>query len=267
MATSLDVALNGPALEPAFTDPLPAGAVTFRVSTPDEQGHKWGIVRLVDGTDIDYLVDCLDKSRSWDPAVNSLPRKEVARVADFVGGVTIYPSHGQAELTVALTAGTYHFIDYDYIGDEKFTRDVPSLRITGTSAVAGLPVTPDAVIEAVANGDGETYRMPDTLPANGTLLLRNLTDHPQEAVIGQVVPDATTEDVLDFITAFRTGKVPQGKVFVGDPAGLMPVSGGRESAARFSLPPGRYAVCSYTSNPRTGRSGVFDGMLKLVTFA
>jgi hypothetical protein len=260
----LDIVLDGDHHAVPGPDPRPAGEVTFRVSTPDASGHKWGLVRLPADTDLHHFLDCLTRSRSWDPAVHTHARAEINQLVDFAGGVTVYPSYGQIEHTLCLEPGTYYFLDYDDLAAPDAADRIQSLRTTGPSRHE-LRLPADVVIEARQEGDREFYAMPERFPAECTVLLRNLTDHPQEAVFGQVHDSTTVEDVRDFVLAFRTGGTPPGNVFTGDPTGLMPISAGRESAMRLRFPPGRYAVCSYTSHAKTGRSGVLEEMLNIVT--
>nr|AHX24696.1 hypothetical protein arx11 [uncultured bacterium] len=260
----LDIVLDGKHPPLPSPDPRPAGEATFRVSTPDASGHKWGLVRLPAGTDLGYFLDCLNRSRSWDPAVHTRARAELNQAVDFAGGVTVYPSYGQIEHTLCLEPGTYYFLDYDDLAEPDAADRIQSLRTTGP-ARHELKVPVDVVIEARQEGEREFYAMPERLPAECTVLLRNLSDHPQEVVFNRVHDGTTADDVRDFVLAFRTGGTPPGNVFMGAPTGLMPISSGRESAMRLRFPPGRYAVCSYTSHGRTGRSGVLEEMLEIVT--
>ena len=266
---------HGPVLEIEATadgfavpepDPRPAGPVVFRVSTPDEDGHKWGVFALRGTSSLESFLEDLVRSFSWDPAVKAEGSAGVNRQGRLLGGVNVYAEYPPHEFRAVLTEGTYYFLDYDDVVRPCLADRVRALRVTGRADTDPAPAGGvDAVIEAVGEGAGERYEMPDELPCRGRALLRNHNDHPQEAVFGRLLPGTTDEELVAWMEAYKSGGKPDKDVFTGSPSGFMPVSGGEQAVIGYDLPPGPYAVFSFSRNPVTGAPGAFGGMRKIVT--
>lgn len=263
----LDVTITKDGFDIPGPRPAPAGPVTFRVRTPDPEGHKFAAVAIRDGVAPEEFLSALARSFSWDPETKSDAAAIVGRDGRFLGGVYC-TADGPAELTLNLEPGTYHFLDYDRAFDPDFPQSARTFEVAGNgrSRVGTRPV--DSVITLVADEDHLVrFEVEEPLPATGTFLVRNATDHLQEAVVGGITPETTEDDITNAIHAYRGGPPLDKEVFVGAGGGMLPLSAGEEAVIALSVPPGRYGLCSYTTNPHTGTCNALQTARRCVTFA
>jgi hypothetical protein len=210
---------------------LDAGAYVFRVASAD--AAEVTILDPEDGYTPEDLAEDFgphDSAEAYSAATARL--EEQAR---SLGGAWSTPENPGIFAQV-LAAGTYWFVDLsrepgEAGGDDTLdAADVVSVTVTGTPTATVLPEH-DAVAEA---SEDRSWRLPESLPAAGSLLLRNETESSHRLILDPVPPDSTAEEWLALTREGRGIECP-----CHSPAG---VGAGTEFLWSYDLPPGDYLV-------------------------
>ncbi|TCP56772.1 hypothetical protein EV191_101718 [Tamaricihabitans halophyticus] len=265
--TVLDMTITTAGFDIPGPQQRPAGTVTFRVRTPDAEGHKLAVIAINNGVSTPDFLAALARSFSWDPETKSAAARIVRRDGRFLGGVYCSAEHAAPELTLDLEPGTYYFLDYDRVHEPDFADSVRVLEVVaggGTPSSSASPV--DSIVTLIADDQQLVhFDVEEPLPSTGVFLFRNATDHLQEAVFGRMASGATEEDISKAIHSYRGGPPLDKEVFVGGGAGMLPLSPGEQAILRLDLSPGRYGLCSYTTNPHTGICNALQHARRCVT--
>lgn len=142
---------------------------------------------------------------------------------------------------LTLEAGTYWVVDLHRepgpAGDDDVLdpANVATVTVTGTRVERALP-DPDGL--ATASSD-RSWDLPDTLPAQGTLLVRNTTAQSHQLVVDPVPADLTAQEWLDLTRGGRGM----------DCACRSParVSAGTEFLWTYDLPAGEYLILDFST--------------------
>ncbi|MFJ8011751.1 hypothetical protein [Streptomyces sp. NPDC096339] len=246
-----------PVTPDGFTAPsvLRAGPVTLRVRSTDPRGAWIGLVRLRPGVPLERYLEDLERAMGDDPVEGG---KAVARDAEMLGGAAV--AHAPAAVTMKLTPGEYHLIDFRDVG-------LPDLadRVRPVRALAGHPRTDTADIRPAARitlRDG-AFEAPDVL--SGPVQVVNRSRQHNEAMLMPVRPGTTLADLDAFFADVDAGRRPSGSPFTGGPTGVVPLSPGRSAVLTTDLPPGEYALVTWVRDLRTGSMFAARGMRMLIT--
>ncbi|MPY48862.1 hypothetical protein [Streptomyces acidicola] len=238
---------------------VPAGPVSFRVSTPTEGGMGLPLVQLRVPID-KYLDDLTTMTNAPTPDEAAAAAAVVESEAVNLGGAAVQPGI-DAVFTQILWPGTYYFIAYDFDSSERPVAH----RLTVEGVGRGEPPVPVDVIRHTPSGFWVSGG--GQLHANGTHLCVNDSGVLNEAVLLPVRPGTTAAEVDAFFAALRDGTPPPSYPIIGGAAGSPPLSPGRSARVGLPLRPGGYVLSSWITSTTTGRPRAFDGFYKLVTLA
>ncbi len=238
---------------------VPAGPVSFRVSTPTQGGMGLPLVKLKVPID-KYLDDLTAMTNAATPAEAAAAATVVESESVNLGGAAVQPGT-DAVFTQILWPGTYYLIAYDFDSSDRPVAH----RLTVEGVGSGEPPRPVDVIRHTragfwVSGGGRLH-------AAGTHLIVNDSGLLNEAVLLPVRPGTTAAEVDAFFAALRDGTNPPSYPITGGAAGSPPLSPGRSARVGLTLPPGGYVLSSWITSSTTGRPRAFDGFYKLVTLA
>jgi hypothetical protein len=245
-------------------NPRPAGLATFQVRTPDKTGHWLSLFRLNRGVTLEQAMREFYDSASSDPAVALPALRALYRDVDFQGGTAVF-STSPVGFTRLLTAGTYYLVETPPVpvpGRPPFY--LQTLEVAGPVR-ATLPPRIDAAVSMAQLRGRPTFLTRSTLPAQGGILVSNLTFEPAELIILHVSPDTTDADVQAYFDALRNGEDPASSPLGAAGAGLLAISPGRSAVLHVDLPGGRYVLVSFLRNPDTGLPRAWEGFHKVVS--
>lgn len=242
-----------------FTAPsaLRPGAVTFRVRSTDPAGAWIGLVRLRPGVRLEtYLAD-LRRAMGDDPVAGG---RAVARDAEMLGGSAV--AHAPAAVTLNVTPGTYHLVDFRDVELPDLADRVRRVTVLpGRPAPSSRPPAADPT-SRITLRDGR-FDAPDVL--SGAVRVVNRSRQYNEAMLMPVRPGTTLPDLDAFFEAVDAGRDPGGWPFAGGPTGVVPLSPGRSAVLETELPSGAYALVTWVRDLDSGRMFAARGMRDLVT--
>lgn len=249
-----------------FTAPAtrPSGITTFRLSTTDPAGSRFGLFRLRPGVRLDRYLGHLRTALTGDRTEAVAAGRRVVQQATLLGGASVVPG-GPATLTQMLRPGTYHLIDYEDL-DNGAHRPVAVRPLTVTDRVAhDVPRRPDGMIRMVETPDGPRFQAPHTISAGSSLLVSNLSGQVDEAIFVPVRPGTEEKDVQRFFEAVDRGEWPPDSPLAGLPRGMPVLSEGRAAVIEPGLAPGEYALVTWMIDLESGTMRAASGMHQLVT--
>ncbi|WP_283133453.1 hypothetical protein [Rhizohabitans arisaemae] len=230
-------------------NPRPAGPVTLKVSTPDQEGRFLGLGQLRNGIGLQEAMGLFWNSQSPDPAVAIPALRRLYRDVEFFGGAGVFPATSPLSVTLNLRPGTYYGMEGATIRELQVTRPYHHVRKPRV----------DGVIRMVRYGDKTRFVLPARMKAKGSYLVVNQTDQPQEAVFVQVPEGTTTADVQAFLDAERNGQNPP-PLLGTQVGGLMAISPGHSAVLEFDFPAATYSMLSFYRNPDTAVKRAYEGM-------
>jgi len=172
----------------------------------------------------------------------------------FDGGVNLFPGR-PATLTVDVRPGTY------YLGELVRRPELTPIHVAGPAS-APAPA-PDGVVTATDAG----YRLPATLPAHGTIAIRNSGRAPHRLNFIPVRPGTTRAQLGAYIhkTGGNDNAPPPSFALQGPQVGTADISPGRRMQVSYDLPAGEYALLDFNQDMKTGRPDTLEGMYAVVT--
>ncbi|WP_018350825.1 hypothetical protein [Longispora albida] len=244
-------------------DAVPAGISTFRVSTTNQRGIRFGIVRLNDGVDLGAFLGHLKLSISGHGPEAQAAAEAVSREAVMTGGAITMPGR-TASVSAWLNPGTYHLVDY--VSFERGSAG-PVVRALTAGPVTrlALPPVPRGAIVVRDSAAGSRFSAPAQVPAGSALLVANQSSRLNEAVLMRLRPEAQAADIPAFFEAVSSGQWPSVSPFDGLPMGVPPLSPGQVVVSVPGLAAGRYAVVTWFTDPQTGRMYAAQGSYALIT--
>jgi hypothetical protein len=249
---SVAVTVRGSQITILHAASLHSGGIHFRIAGSDTM-HQIQLLRLRPG--YSYQALRRDRAASHDRGTTAIEAgRRIFRRAIFVGGAVSFP-HAPASFAVTLAPGTY------YLGELNDRPTLHPITVEGVAAPA-LPATA-ARIDAYDFG----WRVNGTsLPARGTITVRNTGGQPRFLVMAPVKPGTTRSQLAAYLR--RTGgreTTPPPFALDGPQAATAILSPGRELQLTYHLKPGTYALMTFSPDVRNGRSQALEGMYAITT--
>ena len=252
---------------------VPAGLVTFRVTSPDVDYHALQGFRVNPGATVEQVMQDFVIGNGDDPAGRAAGATALNHDATLVGGV-VTSAAGPISATFPLEPGTYHFFDLNDLFTPGLTPRLHTLSAVGRMRPYVVP-SYDAVIVTTMYMDPATHEhlpifgsVPSELPANGTFFVINTGDEIHEAVFRGARPGITDEYVTEFYDAVLNGTPrPPSPWTEGNGHGLQAISPNRWAVLHIELPPALYALICYVPSDETGIPHAYIGMHEMVTLS
>jgi len=222
------------------------GATTFKVTTANEQGGTWQLLKVADGRDPREVAVSLDAARDPD-AVEALD-------ATLVVGASPVPGR-PVRVTTTLTAGDY--LVADTTGDTATPSRVLHVEGAPTGASAPKPVS------TVTMGD-YTYKLSRTLPRNGVVRFKNAGTRTHMAVVLKTRNAADQRKLVGLLR--KNDQEGAGKLIAGDGPGVDLMAGGQSADVPVKYAKGTYVmVCFWASKGSQDKPHNVIGMEKAFT--
>lgn len=173
----------------------------------------------------------------------------------FDGGVDLFPGQS-ASFTVTVRPGTY------YLGEMTTRPQLTPIHVAGTPLAA--TTTSTALVTATDSG----YRIPPrTLPARGTITIRNTGKRPHRINFIPVTPGTTRAQLGAYLrkTGARDNAPPPPFALNGPQLGTADLSGHQQMQFTYTLPTGTYALIDFNQNMTTGRPEALEGTYAIAT--
>lgn len=175
---------------------------------------------------------------------------------EFVGGVDVFPGE-RASFAAIVRPGTY------YLGELNERPLFQVIHVRGTTA--GTLPAPAVVLDEFDFG----YRVSgNTLPARGTITIRNIGRQPHRMNLEPVKQGTTRAQVGAYIrkTGGRPYGPPPGFARRGPELGTALVGAGETIQFGYSVPTGTYALIGWQQDLKTGKPQALEGMYGVVRF-
>jgi hypothetical protein len=184
-------------------------------------------------------------------------RAALARIfagTSFDGGLNLFPGR-PASFTVDVRPGTY------YLGELVRRPELTAIHVAGPAS-APAPAS-DGTVTATDAG----YRLLATLPAHGTIAIRNAGRAPHRINLIPVKPGTTRAQLGAYIrkTGGNDHAPPPSFALQGPQVGTADISPGRRMQLSYDLPAGEYAILDFNHDLKTGRPDTLEGMYAIVT--
>lgn len=235
-----------------------AGKVTITVEAPNVDFGSPIMFKLVPPATLATLRADLVDERSDDPAVAARGTRNLTRHARFYGLAEV--ARGRTiSVTQTLGAGTYYVTDSVDLAEG--TPHLVLLKVVGTSRDdAGKESRHLTTVSMTAN---DRFVVPGSLPAKGTISVRNRSDTLHFMQMWPVLPGTTDKAVQAWLDDGAQGDPG---FFVDGPSTALNLLSPRQSAQMtYDMPTGSYLLFCEIRDAETGMSHVFMGMHKVVT--
>jgi hypothetical protein len=254
--------------------PVPAGLVTFKISSPEATYHALQGFRLKNGGTVADIIEALRGGVNDDRAAAAAGHRTLLEKATLIGGA-VGVQDGPIYVTVLLEAGTYYFLDVnDYFIEGLANPRVHELRVVGQRGRIQLPAFDETILAvphdmAGMEGDHATFgfESPAVLPLQGTYFMLNASDEIHDIVWRHAKP-GTTDAYLDaYYDAVVNGTPLPGPSPWLEPNthGLQGVSPGRWAVVSVAFAEaGDYATVCYVPSAVTGIPHTLEGMHLMV---
>jgi hypothetical protein len=172
----------------------------------------------------------------------------------FDGGVNVFPGT-PASFAVNVRPGTY------YLGELLRRPKLTAIHVGGPASTARL--ASGGVVTATDVG----YRLAATLPADGTITIRNAGDQPHRLNLIPVKRGTTRAQLAAYIhkTAGNDNAPAPPFALKGAQLGTADISPRRQMQLTYDLPAGEYAILDFNHDMKTGRPDTLEGMYAVVT--
>jgi hypothetical protein len=172
----------------------------------------------------------------------------------FDGGVDVFP-RTPASFTVDVRPGTY------YLGELVRRPELTPIRVAGPASTA----QPASLGVVTATDAG--YRLAATLPARGTITIRNAGDQPHRLNLIPIKRGTTRARLAVYIRKTAGNDNAPAPPFAREGAqlGTSDISPKRQMQLTYDLPKGEYAILDFNQDLKTGRPDTLEGMYAIVT--
>jgi uncharacterized membrane protein SirB2 len=172
----------------------------------------------------------------------------------FDGGVNIFPGT-PASFTVNVQPGTY------YLGELVRRPELTPIHVAGPASTA--QTTSHGRVTATDAG----YRLAATLPAHGTIMIRNAGKQPHRLNLIPVKRGTTRAQLAEYIrkTGGNDNAPAPSFALKGAQLGTSDISPNRQMQLTYDLPEGEYAILDFNHDMTTGRPDTLEGMYAVVT--
>jgi hypothetical protein len=239
-------------------DTVQQGRIRFTVDTSNgAAGSQITLFRLVAPATLDTFKADLAEEFSQDPAIAAQGTRDLNRDVRFFGLADVAPGY-PAIVTEQLSAGHYYLMDLGnppVQGSPVFT----TFTVRGSGRVHSDGESEGPVVELTS---ADRFNSPDTLPASGTITVKNVADTIHFMSISPVLKGTTDAEIQAFF-----GSPPAGppSFFVDGPSvGMDVLSPGRQLELTYKLPAGTYVLTCFIADDVTGMPHAVMGMHKVV---
>jgi len=237
-----------------------AGRLAFKVDsslTRADGGSNVAMFKLMPGVTMQQFGADMGDEFSQDPATAAKGTRELVTDAQFYGLADV-AAGTPATVTENVSAGTYYLLDLASPpgpnGPSLTTLTVHGPGGRGTGATVG-PV--------VRLTTSDQFMSPGTLPAHGTITVRNASDTIHFMELQPVAAGTTDADVQAY---FDSGpQAPPSWALDGPSGGMEVLSPGRQAQLTYNLPAGTYVIMCFVSDDVSGMPHAMMGMHKVVT--
>jgi hypothetical protein len=213
----------------------------------DGKDHELQVVRLRSGYSLQQFGTDVNEG------LNKGDIKAIRRVdarAVFEGGAEAHTKPGY--MTVPLKAHTYFLLDID-------GNSVRRLTVTGD-----FQQRPAAKAHSTITAFSYGFGVNGTLPHQGWIRERNVSDQPHFFVFNRVKADTTYREVRDYFMGGGQG-APSFALRANISSGVITPYTGQQFY--LDLPAGRYVVACFWPDDDTGMPHAMMGMFKLITLS
>jgi hypothetical protein len=172
----------------------------------------------------------------------------------FDGGLNVFPGT-PASFTVDVRPGTY------YLGELVRRPELTPIHVAGPSSTAQSASA--GVITATDAG----YRLAATLPAHGTITIRNAGTQLHRLNLIPIKRGTTRTQLAAYIrkTAGNDNAPAPPFALKGAQLGTSDISPRRQMQLTYDLPAGEYAILDFNHDLKTGRADTLEGLYAVVT--
>ncbi len=233
------------------------GVVRFDVSTTNPKGAAITLFQLNKGVTLAQAARDAKEEFSNDPRIAAKGTRDLNRDITFYGLADVMPGQS-ASVTERLYDGTYYAADVNTPGGQTF-KDVVTIKVTEGGDEHARLDTDDLASVWLTSAD--RFAVKGHLPANGSVLVRNVGDTIHFMQIQPVAAGTTDAQIQAFFDSGFQGPPP----FSNGPSVSMDVlSPGHQLVLSYSLPKGTYVLLCFVADDQTGMPHAFMGMHKVV---
>lgn len=223
-------------------DSIPAGPTLFHFTNDGEQLHHLTLIKLEEGKTVQDFT--------------SLPPGPLPAWAVFMGGPnTPVPHGGVTEDAVDLAPGNYAVVCVipDTDGAPHMMKGmVRALTVTPATNKGSMPVSD---VTLTLSDFMFTFSAPLT-PGKHAVKILNHANQPHEAVMFQMSPGKTGEDMAGWVETGMQGPPPGAPV-----AGISTMSPGKENILYLDVTAGSYALLCFVPDAKDGKMHIAHGMI------
>jgi hypothetical protein len=235
------------------------GRIAFKVDTSN--GSQITLFRLVGHATLDTFKADLAEEFSQDPSIAAKGTRDLNRDIRAFGLADVIPGT-PAMVTETLPAGAYYLMDTG-------AGPGPTGPVFTTFTVRHAGHQADRLTGDRAHGpvvkltSADRFVGPQTLPARGTVTVRNISDTFHFMEIQPVEKGTTDAQIQEYLDSGSQDPPP----FLGDGpgVGLDVLSPGLQAELTYNLPKGTYVLLCFVADDVTGMPHALMGMHKVVT--
>lgn len=260
----------------------PEGVIRFRVSSTAATpglGSDVVMFKPKDHVNVATIMADFRDEFSSDPKVAARGTRNLTKHALFVGLASVTKGR-PATVTQRLEEGRYYLMDLgkgpqgapalttftvrddgdrDHARDDKGRHDGGDGRDADDGKGGPLPWASATVRMTSA----DRFEVRGSLPARGTVRVRNVSDTVHFMNLSPVKKGTTDQQVQDY---FMSGsQQPPPFAIAGPSGGSGPLSPGREVRLTYDLPAGTYVMLCFVADAKSGMPHAVMGMHKVVT--
>jgi hypothetical protein len=238
------------------------GHVAFKVSTTNQAGgSQITLFRLVGRTTLNQVRGAIaDELNFTNPKVAAVGTRELNRYISAYGLADVLPGF-PATVTTDLREGKYYLFDLGSFFNGPGGTPNPtftSFTVRHDETWAGST----GGVATVWLTSADRFVGPSTLPADGSVMVRNVGDTIHFMSISPVKPGTTDKQIQEY---YDSGvQAPPPFALNGPTVGLDVISPGNHATINYDLPKGTYVLQCFVADDVTGMPHAIMGMHKVV---
>jgi hypothetical protein len=249
---------------------IPAGLVTFRITSPETTYHALQGFCLKNGGTVAEIIEALRGGVNDDRAAAAAGHRTLLAKATLIGG-TVGVQQQVIAVTVVLDPGTYYFLDInDYFLEGLANPRVHELRVVGRRGRVQLPAFDETIVAVPHEMEGMAsdhttfgFEAPIVMPRRGSFLMINASDEIHDVAWRHAKPGTTDAYLTEYYNAVVAGTPLPGPSPWLEPNthGLQGFSPGRYAVVQIGFAEaGDYALVCYVPSDETGIPHTLEGM-------